>query len=202
MGSIQRMMVFLAALGLLCALGPGLARAQTDAPEGVLLYNNLDCFNINETGPRYCAEWRLRGLEEGKISWQVMVYAIHRSTEVFNSHKILTQEDVKQWLKALNTGLKWSHTARQKRVDVTKTIATLPGGIEAAFVSGSEGGYCAVRIHNPAWTEKAPLYMYVPYMENTRQKGSISDMIAALKSASKQVRLFVKHKREQQALFK
>ena len=191
--------IWLCALALLLAWGAA-ARAQ-DQPR-LLIHTGFNCFNYKAQEIRYCADWRIHALPGSRFNWSLLVYNIDRTKEKFSGDKTYDVSTRAQWLLALDTGLKWAAIARRERTDIEKRIAQVSEDTVADFVSTQEGRQAAVRFYKRDWTTEGPVYMYVPYEDDPRAKGSIRALIRAFGQCDANIKKMQETRSHKESLFK
>ena len=212
--SERGLVLCLLALGLvLCLSAP--ARAQlgwgaSDSGPGpvprpvpqVVVYRNLTCFNYRVTGPRHCARWWVSVRKDGTLAWSIRVTNIAMSRDTFEDTLVFVPSLRRDWARILEKGRRWSRIAVSKKVDMEKPLGRIGRTTSAVFVSSNRGGYCAVRFGNQGWTDKGPVYMYVPYEQDRYSPVSISAFLRNLARAEILLQREEKQRRQQQELFK
>ncbi len=204
----------LAVLGLLlCLVGPAWAKAGWGASDSgagpvpgprreVVVYRNLTCFNYRITAPRHCARWRVSVRSDGTLAWSIRVTNIALSKDTFEDTLVFMPSLRRQWARILEKGRQWSRIAISKKVNLEKPLGRIGQTTSAVFVSSNQGGYCAVRFANQGWTDKGPVYMYVPYEQDRYSPVSMATFLQNLARAEVQLEREAKKYRQEQELFK
>ena len=168
----------------------------------VVVYRNITCFNYRITGPRHCARWRVSVRSDGSLAWSVRVTNIALTRDTFEDTLIFMPSLRRQWARILEKGRQWSRIAVSKQLDMEKPIGRIGQTTSAVFVSSNRGGYCAVRFANQGWTDKGPIYMYVPYEQDRYSPVSMATFLKNLAGAKVALERIQKKYRQEQDLFK
>ncbi len=168
----------------------------------VVVYRNLTCFNYRVTGPRHCARWRVSVRRDGSLAWSIRVTNIALIKDTFEDTLVFMPALRRQWMQILEKGRRWSRIARSHQVDLEKPLGRIGQTTSAVFVSSNRGGYCAVRFANQGWTDKGPVYMYVPYEQDRYSPVSMATFLRNLARAGVRLEGEEKKYRQEQELFK
>jgi hypothetical protein len=191
---------FLSALIMMAVAAPCLWAQEPES--GLTIFRSMDCYTRERTKQRQCAAWSLEVLPKRRLAWNIAVYRIEMTKEIFSDQKVFEPLARENLVEALNTGNRWARAARKNQVDTEKEIVRIDHDVIVSFVSSQQGAYCAVRIRHLGWMEDQPFYMALPYEDDPKAKPSIAGLIRALKRGDALLRKLISQKQRQDSLFK